>query len=384
MPRANLDAAFCAAAECRRGKKKTDYYDKNLKGFVLEVRATGGKTYYLRYVEQNGRQRQIRIGPWEDVTYAAAKKRAQQLRAEVVMGGDPLAEKKRKRAVITYAELAKQHIDHARNTQKRPENTQSVIDTHLVPKWGRMPLDEIKQANVAPWFGEKRKSLAPATVEKLRVTLSRSFELAKRWELPGAEINPVRGIPRFKFDNARNRFLDAKEVERLFHYSDRSVNPRLGSIIRLLLYTGARKSELLQARWSDIDLDRRLWFIPDSKTGKARHVPLSGEAVKVFAALPRLSEYALANPRTLRPYTCIKRPWETVRSKARLGDLHIHDLRHSAASFMVNAGVDLFAVGRILGHADHQSTMRYAHLADDTLMAAVEAGAAKMKQGGDQ
>lgn len=384
MPIITLSAQSCAAAECRTGKKKTDYYDKDLKGFVLEVRATGGKTYYLRYVETNGRQRQIRIGPWEDVTFAAAKKRAQQLRAAVVMGEDPLAEKQKKRSTINYAELARQHIDHAKSYQKRPENSQSVIENHLIPKWGAMRLDEIKQAEVAAWLGEKRKSLAPATVEKLRVTFSRSFELARRWGLPGAEINPVRGIPRFKFDNARNRFLTAEEVERLLHYADRSANPRLGSIIRLLLYTGARKSELLQARWSNIDLDRRLWFIPDSKTGKARHVPLSGEAVKVFAALPRLSEYALANPRTLRPYTCIKRPWETVRSKARLGDLHIHDLRHSAASFMVNAGVDLFAVGRILGHADHQSTMRYSHLANDTLLAAVEAGAAKMKQGDSQ
>jgi site-specific recombinase XerD len=91
-----------------------------------------------------------------------------------------------------------------------------------------------------------------------------------------------------------------------------------------------------------------------------------------------------ANPRTGRVYTCIKHPWETARGKAGLGDLHIHDLRHSSASFMVNAGIDLFAVGRILGHADHQSTMRYAHLANDTLLAAVEAGAAKMKEGAGQ
>lgn len=379
MPRANLDAAFCAAAKCRPGKKKTDYYDSNIKGLVLECRATGGKTYYLRYSDASGRQKQLRIGPWTDITFAAAKKRAQQLRAEVVMGGDPLAEKRTKRAVVTYAVLAKQHSDHAKSYLKRPENIQSVLDVHLIPRWGRLRLDEIKQTEVAAWLGEKRKSLAPATVEKLRVTLSRSFELAKRWELPGAEINPVRGIPRFKFDNARSRFLDAKEVERLLHYADRSVNPRLGAIVRLLLLTGARKSELLQSRWLDVDLERNVWFIPDSKTGKARHVPLSTEAVEVFTALPRLSEYALANPRTKRPYTCIKHPWETVRSKARLGNLHIHDLRHSAASFMVNAGVDLFAVGRVLGHADHQSTMRYAHLADDTLKAAVEAGAAKMK-----
>jgi site-specific recombinase XerD len=77
--------------------------------------------------------------------------------------------------------------------------------------------------------------------------------------------------------------------------------------------------------------------------------------------------------------TSIKHAWQTARSEARLSDLRIHDLRHSAASFMINSGVDLFAVGRVLGHANHASTMRYSHLANDTLLAAVEAGAKKQQ-----
>ena len=79
------------------------------------------------------------------------------------------------------------------------------------------------------------------------------------------------------------------------------------------------------------------------------------------------------------PFVTIKHAWQTARDEALLPDLRIHDLRHSAASFMINAGVDLFAVGRVLGHADHKSTMRYSHLANDTLLAAVEAGAKKMQ-----
>ena len=97
-----------------------------------------------------------------------------------------------------------------------------------------------------------------------------------------------------------------------------------------------------------------------------------------FASRFKRCPWLLPNPETRRPYTDIKHPWETAREAAGLDGLHIHDLRHSAASFMINAGIDLFAVGKVLGHADHQSTMRYAHLANDTLLAAVEAGAAKM------
>ena len=86
----------------------------------------------------------------------------------------------------------------------------------------------------------------------------------------------------------------------------------------------------------------------------------------------------MPNPKTKKPYDCIKGAWDRVRVAAGVPDVRIHDLRHSAASFMINAGVDLYAVGRVLGHADHKSTMRYSHLANETLLAAVEAGAAKL------
>jgi integrase len=154
----------------------------------------------------------------------------------------------------------------------------------------------------------------------------------------------------------------------------------LKAIIQLLLLTGARKSELLHAQWKHINLDRREWLIPMSKTGKARHVPLSQAAINVIEKLPRFEKcpHLVPNPKTKKPYHCIKHPWDTVREEAGVFDVCIHDLRHSAASFMINAGIDLYAVGRVLGHADHQSTMRYSHLANETLLAAVEAGAAKM------
>ncbi|MCB2051766.1 MAG: site-specific integrase, partial [Novosphingobium sp.] len=208
----------------------------------------------------------------------------------------------------------------------------------------------------------------------------KSFVLAKQWKLPGADINPVRDVPRRKFSNARERYLTPKEAARLMEAVEASANTQLKHIVKLLLLTGARKSELLQAQWKHVNLERKSWHIPDSKTGKARHVPLSQAAIDVIKALPTWAKcpWLVPNPETKKPYTCIKHPWQTARDKALLPGLRIHDLRHSAASFMINAGIDLYAVGRILGHADHQSTMRYSHLADDTLLAAVEAGAARL------
>lgn len=222
------------------------------------------------------------------------------------------------------------------------------------------------------------EGLQPATVEKIRVVFSRSFELARQWNIPGGEHNPVRGR---RFDNARNRYLSVDEAQRILKATEKSRNKQLKSIILLLLFTGARKSELLHAEWKHINLERREWLIPLSKTGKARHVPLSQAAIDVIEQLPRFEKcpYLVPNPKTKEPYDCIKRAWDTVRDAAGVPDVRIHDLRHSAASFMINAGIDLYAVGRVLGHADHKSTMRYSHLANETLLAAVEAGAAKLR-----
>jgi site-specific recombinase XerD len=117
-----------------------------------------------------------------------------------------------------------------------------------------------------------------------------------------------------------------------------------------------------------------------SKTGKARHIPLSQAAIDAIERLPRFEKcpYLVPNTKTKKPYECVKGAWDTVRNAAGVPDVRIHDQRHSAAPFMINAGIDLYAVGRVLGHADHKSTMRYSHLANEILLTAVEAGAAKL------
>jgi integrase len=330
------------------------------------------------------RQRQLKIGGYNDISFDKARKTAKRLRSEVVLGGDPLGAKQEKKAVPTFAVLAAQHLAHAKGYQRSWESTEGLLRCHLVPRWGPLRLDEIKPQDIANWLAEKRaEGLAPASVEKIRVTFGRSFELARQWGLTGAAINPVRSVPKPKFDNKRERFLTPEQASRLLEAAARSLNPQLFSILHLLLLTGARVSELLNAEWRHVDLDRRAWHIPVTKTGKSRYVPLSQTAVSVIAALPTFAgcPYLIPNPETLKPFVSIKHGWQKVRRDAGLPDLRIHDLRHSAASFMINGGVDLYAVGKILGHADHKSTMRYSHLANETLMRAVEVGAAGLMGG---
>jgi integrase len=382
MPKATLDHVFALTAQCEEGKKKTDWYDQAVTGFVLECRSTGGRTYYLRYEDAAGRQKQHKIGRYEDITFAAAKKTAQKLRSEVVMGGDPSAAKAAIKAIPFYADLAAQHMADAKLTQRSYDTTEGYMRLHILPKWGKMRIVDIDGRAVAGWLAAKRaEGLAPATVVKLKAIMGRSFALGAQWGIPGCERNPCRGVRLPPLNNSRQLYLDADQAGRLLAAAAETRNPQLPAILELLLLTGMRVSELLSSRWQNFDVERRTLFVPTSKSGRARHVPLSRAALDVIGALSRPdgATFLFPNPRnSSRHLTTIKHAFQSARKAAGLDKVHLHDLRHSAASAMVGAGIDLYAVGKVLGHANVSSTARYSHLANDTLLAAVDAGAARL------
>lgn len=309
MPKLKLDNSNVLLAECEPGRKKTDFWDTHIRGLVLEVRSTGGRTFYLRYQDAHGRQRQHKICAYGDLTVDKVRKEAQRLRSEVVLGGDPAAKKADVKAIPTYAELATRHLAHAKTYQRSYDTTEMYMRRHILPHWGKLRLSEIHQPDVAQWLASKSaEGLAPATVEKIRVIFGRSFELAIEWDVPGATRNPTHGIKRPPINNARQRYLSPADAQRLQAAVANSRNKQLKYIVALLLLTGARSGELLKAEWQHVDLERRSWLIPTSKTGKARHVPLSQSAIDIIRQVPRFADcpYLLPNPDTLRPFIEIK------------------------------------------------------------------------------
>ena len=164
--------------------------------------------------------------------------------------------------------------------------------------------------------------------------------------------------------------LSQEEAQKLYEAVCRNDNPMLRYIVPMLILTGARKREVLDSKWEDFDLARRQWRIPMTKTGKPRHVPLSDGALRLLATVPHDDDcpWVFANPKTRKPYTSFFCSWDTARKQAGLADVRIHDLRHSFASFLVNAGRSLYEVQKILGHTQVKTTQRYAHLSQDTLI----------------
>jgi len=140
----------------------------------------------------------------------------------------------------------------------------------------------------------------------------------------------------------------------------------------MLLYTGARRNEVLAARWSDIDFASHQWRIEFNKSGKTRYVPLSAGAESLLHSIDQVPgvDHIFFNPDTMLPYVNIFHAWNRVRKAAGIQDVRTHDLRHSHASFLVNKGRPIYEVQKILGHSNVKTTERYAHLSNDTLLAA--------------
>ena len=378
MPNVNLDATFVRSAVCPPGKGKIDYYDNSITGFILEVRSTGGATFHLRYRDPHGKQRQHKIGDAKSISFDKARIAAQKLRSRVVLGESPIEEKKLRRSIPTIAELYKDtYLPHLQNTRRNMTSDLSFWKIHLLPRFGHKHLDELTQQDVIYAQQSMRKDgYADGTANKWIVQIRYMYNVAKKLKIPGAEFNPGADIKQITVEG-RERFLSSDETERLRIAVEESENPQLKYIVALLLLLGCRKRELLDSKWEQFDLERRSWRIPLSKSGKARHVPLSSAVVGFLAQLPRWNgcHYVVPNPKTLKPFTGIHVSWNTARKRAGLADVRMHDLRHTFASNLVNAGHSLFVVSKALGHATTQMSERYAHLSNETMLAAADAAA---------
>jgi integrase len=374
MAQISLTQAFVNTAACPNDQTKQEITDKACKGLVLEVRQSGGKTYYLRYTNHRGKQRQYRIGSATVLTLSQARSKSKMALNQAACGQDPCEEKEQFKQVPTFAAfIEEQYMPYIKSYKRSWTTDVSLLKNHLLPRFGRRYMDEITRQDIVKMHGDRKSSGAAAgSANRLLIMMRYIYNLTLRWEVPGIKSNPCKGIPLLEENNKLERYLSVEEAQKLYEAVCKSENSMLKYIVPMLILTGARKREVLDAKWSDFDLSRRAWRIPITKSGRARHVPLSDGALTLLATMPRKPncEWAFANPETGKPYVSIFYAWNTARKSIGLSDVRMHDLRHSFASLLINSGRTLYEVQHILGHTQVKTTQRYAHLSQDTLLAA--------------
>ncbi len=255
-----------------------------------------------------------------------------------------------------------------------------MIKWHILPAFGNRRMAGIERKEVLA--RHQRMSGTPNQANRMLRTPSLMYTLARDWGLlpaglPSAGHNPCTGIMKYP-DKKRERFLTDGEFERLgdvLRAAEKRGGASASSIaaIRLLLLTGCRKSEILTLQWEHVDLENGELKLPDTKTG-ARTIVLPQAAVRVLENIPRIP----GNPWVIagrKPNTHLKGldvGWQTLRARAGLADVRIHDLRHSYASRALALGESLPMIGKLLGHKQIETTARYAHLANDSVQASAE------------
>jgi len=372
MPKLDLTQAFVKKTKVPESLNSIDHYDERMPGLLLKVLPSGRKTYYIRYKNPKKVNCQRKIGNAEILSLSQARALARRKLAEVAMGEDPFKDAPLNLSPTLEAFAENDYIPYVKTYKKSWEMDISRIRNHLLPYFGTMRMKDIEKRDVVQLINDQLPDYKPGSINRVIILLRYMFNLAIKWEIEGVFRNPTAGIPLLKENNQVERFLSAEEAKALLIAIKASKNPMLQHIVSMLILTGARKREVLDAKWEDFDMERTSWRIPNTKAGKARIVPLSDTATALLMKLrkKKRSPYAFANPITLKPYKSIYYSWHTARKEAGLDDVRIHDLRHSFASFLVNAGRSLYEVQTLLGHTQIKTTQRYAHLSTTSLRAA--------------
>jgi len=370
--------------------------DTAIPGFWLRVEPSGAKTFRLRYRVGGGRGatvREPRIGDAKALRCEKARAIAADWHAEVVMGGDPSGERIAKRDAPTMANLFERFLaEHADKTKKPSSaaNDRRLIEKKLAPALGRRKVAEVTRAEIFKLHNGMSET--PYEANRALALLSKALNLAEVWGLRPDGSNPVRHVKKFA-ETKRRRFLSPAELARLgeaLRAAERDgcltlppqkgvrekaerapVSPAAIAAVRLLVLTGARKSEVLGLRWAWVDAATGRANLPDSKTGE-KVVILPPAALKVLADLPRDdgNPFVIRGAKPGAHLVNLKDPWLAIREAAGLGDVRVHDLRHSFASVGAAGGASLPIIGALLGHTQAATTERYAHLHDDPLQAA--------------
>ena len=375
MPAENLNQTFIDNITCDTNKSKVDYFDTKMRGLLLKVLASGKKSFYLRYKDTRGQMVEKKLVDSDAtvVKLAEARSLAQSLLSKIAMGEDPFAKKADLKKVPTvYDFITNSYLPYVKTYKRSWETDVSLIKNHIMPNFGKQYMDEVSKRDIIQFISRHTLTHKPGSVNRVIIMLRYIFNLSIRWETAGITKNPTAGIPLLEENNKNERYLTGDEANKLIVALQSLQNKMLQYIVPMLILTGARKNEVLTAKWEDFNFEQKIWRIPTSKSGKARHVPISDGVLYLLSTVPRQEscDYVFANPKTLLPYVSVFNSWNTARTSVGLSDVRMHDLRHSFASFLVNSGRSIYEVQRILGHTQIKTTQRYAHLSQDSLLAA--------------
>ncbi|WP_420383669.1 tyrosine-type recombinase/integrase [Novosphingobium sp.] len=402
------------------------YFDDETKGFGVRVTPNGHKSFVIEYRLRDGprsaAKKRLKIGLCGVLSVRDARNLAKVKLATVVDGRDPACEAQARREESTIGEAAAEFraLREKLKKEKTLASERGLWENWILPRLAKKRLSAVTTRDVESlhrWMGIDNGK--PISANRAAGLLRSFFNWAeRRGDFKGS--NPVKGLEFFP-EKGRQRYLSMPEIDRLaaalrlaetsgIPWKERAdwkkhaatqanrvsrVHPSTVAAIRLLIFTGLRLREALHLTWREVDFDKGLLWLADSKTG-ARSVVLSGASVALLqevrarlaeAPLPEDAVFAETIPEPgenghrppAMPRADLKKPWAAATRQAGLPGLRLHDLRHSLASVAVQSGLSLPTIGGLLGHTNQATTQRYAHLDNSSLRRAADLVAGQLE-----
>lgn len=354
-------------------------------GFGVKALPSGKKTFVVKYRANGGgrgaQQRWLTLGQFGHLTCEQARGLAQQALAAVARGEDPQGSKATNRAAPRLTDVWDRFAADQLPMKKLGTRREYGCQWRdlIRPKFGSQLVKDIKRADIDRFHKSMRDT--PYRANRALALFSRLMTLTEHWEWRDQGTNPCRFVAKFR-EEGRERFLNAEEITRIAVAindltAERDIWPDIGNAVKLLLLTGARLTEITQAKWVWVHWDLQILALPDSKTGK-KPVYLGAAAIELLRhqqenSRDASSEYIFPGQSLGKPLINLRKPWGRICERANIEGVRLHDLRHTAASIAVGQGITLPVIGAVLGHSQAQTTLRYAHVASDPALIAVDA-----------
>jgi site-specific recombinase XerD len=325
--------------------------------------------WWIRYADSKGKERREKVGRRSDAITLYNKRKTEALQRK------KLPEKFRVKG-ITFRQLCDDALKYCadNNSAKSTYELQLKVD-ELLPVFGHMKAEEITKEEISNWLTKeaKKRDWKASSQNRWQAAFSLIFRVGVDNEkTTGLTVNPAARIRRKIENNERVRYLETDEEKAL---RAAMTDPRQLAAFDISIHTGMRQSEQFSLRWSQVDLERKLVYLPKTKNGKPRHIPLNAVAVAAFERLKEKGQQKESPVFPGRAGEAVQgaRGWfKDAVTRAGLTDYTWHCNRHTFASRLVMAGVDLRTVGELLGHRTAQMTLRYAHLAPSHTASAVD------------
>jgi integrase len=378
-------------------------WDSELTGFALRVFAPsnsyprGARSFLLSYWLK-GMERRLRIGAWPDWSVMAARVEAREIRQRIDRGEDPASDKRERREAPTMADLAERYKrEHLPRKSAQSQHDDGVMLEHILRHIGAdRRVADVHHGDIVALHRAITDTGHPVLANRTVSCASRMFSLAlkpmagedKPWR-DQAQGNPCRFIERNP-EQAKERFLSPAEIAAVVEALDAYGRTSAADCIRLILLSGCRPGEAMLATWAQFDAQPGFWIKPSSHTKqrKEHRLPLGAPALQLLADIrarrgeAESIDYVFPGQRPGQPLQQLRTCWGRVCEEARLTDVRIYDLRHTFAALGAGGGLSLPLIGRLLGHTQARTTMRYAHLADDPLREAADKIASAISRAG--